>query len=51
MLCPSVGLVDGRNLERCEVPPRLTVLVAYDVIGLFDIVMLASPLPYKSLKA
>ena len=40
MLCPSVGLVDRHNLEHCEVPPRLTVLVAYDVIGLFDIVML-----------
>ena len=40
MLCPSVGPVDRGNLERCEVPHRLTVLVAYDVIGLFDIVML-----------
>ena len=40
MLCPSVGPVARRNLERCEVPPRLTVLAAHDMIGLFDILML-----------
>ena len=39
MPCPSAGLVGDRNLERCEGPPRLTVLVAYDVIGLFDVAM------------
>jgi len=31
--------MDGHNLEHCEVPPRLVVLVAYDVIGLFAMVI------------
>ena len=38
-LCPSAGSVGGQNLECCEVPPRLIVLVACDVIDLFDMVM------------